>query len=523
MEINTINSLLRPESYPEPTASVRLVQTHISFIFITDDYAYKIKKPVDFGFLNFTTIDRRRFYCGEEVRLNRRLCPDVYLGVAELRETSSGASFCGEGRVIDYAVKMKRLPDELMLDRLLAEGKVTEQDIRRIAGAIARFHLKAERGETIDKFGGIVSIRRNWEENFQTAERFVGQSLSAEDLSLIKGYVGPFLAGNESLFAERVKNGFIRECDGDIHAENICLTDPVAIFDCIEFSEHFRYSDTAADIAFFLMDLDFHQRSGFAGAFLDEYRKVTGDRELLPLLDFYKLYRAFVRGKVESLKMVGAEVSDAERTDAAQKAERYFRLARGYILRKRISPALIITCGLMGSGKSAIASELAFELGVEIFSSDAIRKVLTKTPTGERRHDGYGMGIYTPEVNEEVYGALLAKSEETLKGGRSIIADATFRRRGDRGRFAFLAASLGVPFYIVHTFCPDSLAKERLDSRAPDPKVVSDGRWEIYQPQREEFEPPDDAEAKVIRLDTSNKMGDNIRTVLKSLGICNGE
>ena len=233
MDQRLLKSLLMPDAYPEPTKSVRLLQTHVSFLFITDNYVYKIKKPVDLGFLNFTSIDRRRFYCNEEVRLNRRLCPEIYLGVVEVLESASGATFRGEGKVIDYAVKMKRLPEERMLDRMLAEGKVSASDIRKIARTIAEFHLNAERGRTISRYGSITAIRRNWEENFRQIGEFVNISLAKKDLHMITLWVETFMARNQALFAERVSRGFIRDCDGDIHLENICLTSHVCIFDCI--------------------------------------------------------------------------------------------------------------------------------------------------------------------------------------------------------------------------------------------------------------------------------------------------
>jgi aminoglycoside phosphotransferase family enzyme/predicted kinase len=517
-----LKSLLKPGAYPEPTSSVRLVQTHVSFLFITDNFVYKIKKPVDFGFLNFTTIDHRRFYCNEEVRLNRRLCPDTYLGVLAVRETPSGATFCGDGEIIDYAVKMKRLPDERMLDRMLVEGRVTEHDIRKIARAIAGFHLAAERGGPIDEYGSVAGIMRNWEENFQQAGSFIGISLAEKDLEIIGQYVSTFISENEAIFAERVNLGFIRDCDGDIHLENICLTDPVCIFDCIEFNDRFRYTDTAADIAFFLMDLDFHGKSAFSHPFLDEYTALTGDRGLLPILDFYKTYRAFVRGKVESMKLTDPDIPDPEKTDAGYKARGYFRLARGYILRGKTPKSLVITCGLMGSGKSATASALAFELGTEIVSSDALRKELSKTAQERHGLDEYGAGIYSPAFDEATYEALLSRSESALRAGRGMIVDATFRRRGDRLRFADMATRNEVPFFIVHTFCPESVARERLIARQSKPGNLSDGRWELFPRQKEEFEAPGSGEGTLIFLDTSRPMMDNIDIILKAMGAFDG-
>lgn len=517
MEQRLLKSLLSTSAYQEPTSSVHLLQTHVSYLFITDHYVYKIKKPVDFGFLNFTTLDRRRFYCNEEVRLNSRLCPDIYLGVVEVREEAGVALFAGNGKIIDYAVKMKRLPAERMLDRLLADGAVTDADMRRVARTIAEFHLGAERGGEIDSYGSLESIRRNWEENFQQVADFINVTLTGRDLQIIREWFEGFMAGNGELFAERVAHGFIRDCDGDLHLENISLAEQVCIFDCIEFNYRFRYSDTAADIAFLLMDLDYHDQSHFAELFLNEYVAVTGDREIVRLLDFYKVYRAFVRGKVASFRLNDPAIPEPERQTARETASRYFRLARGYVLRRRLSPALFITCGLMGSGKSTVAAALARDLGLASTSSDAIRKELTSTPPRLHHRAGYGEGIYTPAITAATYQAMLTRAEAALRSGQGMIVDASFRSKGDRAMFHNLAGRIGVPFCIIHTSCPERTVRQRLDDRVLRPQEVSDGRWELFHRQKEGFEPPDAEEGRVIFVDTSRPIADTIDDILKGM------
>lgn len=522
MEQRLLKSLLKPDAYPEPTSAVRLLQTHVSFLFITDKFVYKIKKPVDFGFLNYTTVDRRHFYCNEEVRLNRRLCPDIYLGVVEVHESTSGATFCAEGDVIDYAVKMKRLPEERMLDRLLVDGKVTADDIRKIARTIAEFHNNAERGEAIATYGSIANIRRNCEENFRHMDEFVGISINKRDLTMIRSWVETFLTDKASLFTERATNGFIRDCDGDIHLENICLTDRVCIFDCIEFNDRFRYTDTAADIAFFLMDLDYHDSREFSAIFLNEYIAATGDREVTRVLDFYKVYRAVVRGKVESLKLLDPNMTEIEKNVAREKASSYLRLARDYIVRKKLLPTLIITCGLMGSGKSTTAAALASELGIETVSSDATRKEMVATRRHERRLNGYATGIYSKAFNDATYHELLARSEQALRDGQSILVDATFRRKQDRIRFREMAKRYAALFYVIYASCPEPLIKQRLDDRERNPAEISDGRWELFFQQKKEFEPLEGDEGKQICIDTSRPIHDNIDFILKVIGIDHG-
>ncbi len=519
MEHGVLKSLLNPSAYPEPTSSVNLVQTHISFLFMTDNYVYKVKKPVDFGFLNFLTLDRRRFYCNEEVRLNRRLCPDMYLGVVEVRESLGGATFYGEGKIIDYAVKMKRLPADRMLDRLLAQGMVSDGDIRNIAGTIAKFHLNADRGEDIDAYGQIGAICRNWEENFHQIVEFVDTTVQARDLRLFREWFHTFVEANEELFVERVSGGFIRDCDGDIHLENICLADKVYIFDCIDFNSRFRYSDTAADIAFFLMDLDFHRQSSFGRIFLDEYTATTGDHGITGVLDFYKIYRAMVRGKVESLKVRDRQISDEERNVARERASRYFRLAKGYICRSRLKHSMIITCGLMGSGKSTLAAELAFELGLETINSDLIRKELAGISPAIHILEGYKEGIYTPAASVATYREMLQRADVALGEGRSILVDAAFGRKDDRALFRALAERHGIPFYIIQVDCPENTIELRLRGRLQIPGEVSDGRWELFHRHKQEFAPPDQDEGRLIFIDTSKQLSDNIAIILKALEI----
>jgi aminoglycoside phosphotransferase family enzyme/predicted kinase len=519
MERKYLDALLDPAAYDETTSSVRLVQTHVSFLFITDNHVYKIKKPVDFGFLNFTTLDRRRFYCEEEVRLNRRLCPDMYLGVVELRESTGGVSFRGQGSVLEYAVKMKRLPAERMLDRLLEEGGVSGEEMRSIARTIADFHLRAERSGEIDAYGSVEVVLRNWEENFRQTADFVSETLEDRDLELIRDWVERFVGDHLALFERRVAEGFVRDCDGDMHGENICLTDRVYIFDCIEFNPRFRYSDTAADIAFLLMDVEYRGRRDLAEILLDEYLRVTGDTGMKGVLDFYLVYRAFVRGKVESFRLRDAQISGQEKDVARERAARHFRLARGYILRRRLNPGLTLFSGLMGAGKSTLARELSFQLGLDLVSSDVLRKEMAGLSSTARRRDGYNQGLYSAESTSATYDEMYRRAEEALKAGRGIIIDASFSRRSERLRFASLARAGGAPFTLFHAVCPEGVVKRRLESRTDDPFEPSDGRWELLSFQRRDFEPlapPDDA---WVEMDTSVPVGESIDRILRVLEV----
>ncbi len=513
-----IESLLEAAAYPEPTTRVSLIETHVSYIFLTDLYVYKVKKPVDFGFLDFTSCERRRFYCGEELRLNRRLCPGIYLGVVELRETPQGASFAPvAGAVIDWAVKMKRLPEERMLDHLLQKGAIGPEQMGEIAGVVAQFHGRAARGPQIDACGSVKAIRANWEENFRQAAPFQGETVSGADLALLRDWVERFLAGKRELLQARVEGGFIRECDGDLHLGNICLAERVYIFDCIEFNERFRYIDTAADIAFLLMDLEYAGRLDLCRPFLESYQNATGDRGLAALLGFYQANRAFVRGKVTSFRLREPELAPEQREEAAAAAARYFRLARGYALRDKLSPSLIVTCGLMGSGKSALARELGFQLGLVPERSDLVRKRLAGD--GNRGADAadYDGGIYAADYNQATYDALLQAAQRALAGGQSFLVDATFRRASDRAAFRELAARMRAGYFLIETRCPEALIRERLERRRLDPDEVSDGRWELFPRQRSEFEEPAPGESIVV--DSSQPLDDAVDRALAGMGL----
>lgn len=518
MEQRDLESLLRPEAYPDAPQTVHLKQTHISYLFLTDHFVYKIKKPVDFGFLNFSTIDRRRFYCHEEVRLNRRLAPDIYLGVVELRRADGGVAFTGSGQVVDYAVKMVRLPEERMMDRLLAAGEVQEETIRLIAGVVAAFHRDAERSTEIDRYGSIEAIRRSWDENFALAERFVGDTLSGQDLQRFREWVDLFLERHAALFEERIAREFIRDCDGDLHLENICLGEKVWIFDCIEFNPRFRYGDTAADIAFLLMDLEYHDRPDLAAAFLDEYVTAAADETCAPLVDFYKVYRAFVRGKVASLQLMDRAIPDGDREAARDRAIGYFRLARGYLLRQRLPSTMFLVGGLMGSGKSTLAQLLGRELGIPVLSSDRTRKELYHA-TASSRSAPFGTGLYTTEADRATYEALLERGTARLQQGQSVIIDATFRRKADRERFRRAAAEFGAGFRLVMTACPDELIRERLAAREGKMNEISDGRLELFDSHLAAFEQPDPDSEQFLCANTSGSIRQAVDDILKAVGI----
>ena len=326
-----VEALMTPEAYEEDPGSIELVQTHISFVFLTRDFAYKVKKAVNLGFLDFTTLEKRRFFCEKELKLNRRLCKDMYLEVVPINKSKSNRiRIKGEGETVEYAVKMKRIAQEKILSTLLEKNEVTEEIIGRLAKIIAEFHSKAKTNQSISEFGSLSMIETNWKENFDQTEEFVGKTISAKDFKLIRERTEAFMKSNVSLFEKRVAENRVRDCHGDIHSGNIFVSDRIYVFDAIEFNDRFRYSDVASDVAFLAMDLEFREREDLSDVLMRKYVEYSGDREGMSLLPFYKCYRAYVRGKVISFKLNDPNIHDQEKHLAQKEANAYFKLAACY-------------------------------------------------------------------------------------------------------------------------------------------------------------------------------------------------
>lgn len=323
-------ALLSPEAYPHRPERIEVLQTQMSLLFLTGDYVYKVKKSVDLGYLDYTTLEKRHHFCRQELELNRRLCPHAYLAVVPIVERGGKLYVEGQGRIVEYAVKMRQLPSERMMDVLLLQGKVTREMVVRVAERLESFHRQAETNSHIAAFGELVVVRQNWEENFLQTERYIGISIPRARYQRIKSYTDRFTQENAALFDRRVREGKIRDCHGDIHAAHICFLNGVCIYDCIEFNERFRYCDVASELAFLAMDLDHYQQSGLSRHLVDAYVKLSGDGEVLSLLNFYKCYRAYVRGKVESFKLDDPLIPEADKVRALEKAQGYFALAESY-------------------------------------------------------------------------------------------------------------------------------------------------------------------------------------------------
>ncbi|HQL89883.1 MAG TPA: AAA family ATPase [Syntrophales bacterium] len=512
-----VEAMSRPDFYPHRPPSVQLVQTHISFVFIAGDRVYKVKKAVDFGFLDFTTLDKRKHFCEEELRLNRRLAPDAYLEVAAIGEGAGGTPVLGGGRPVEYAVVMRKLPPERMLKRLLAEGKAGTETMDAIAAKVADFHRRAETGGRIDATGGIGTIRRNHDENFEQTARYIGLTIPRERYDFLRGWVNRFLERERPLFEKRVADHRIRDCHGDLHAEHICLADGIVIFDCIEFNERFRFGDVAAEAAFLAMDLDYNGYPDHARAFVEAYVRHSGDEEVRRLLDFYRCYYAYVRGKVTSFRLDDAHIGSADREAAARTASRYFDLAFAYAARPA-GKTLILVAGLMGTGKSVFARALAPLIGAPVVQTDAVRKEMLRIPTSEHRYEAFGEGIYSADISRRTYARALEIALEKLRTADAVILDGSYKSREERSRAFEAARRAGAAAILVECTCPEAVVEARLRARESAGGDVSDGRWEIFQAQKGDFERIDEipGESHLV-VDTTGEAEKSAVEVLERL------
>ena len=482
-----VQAMLDPSFYPHEVQRIELVETHISWVFLTGPYAYKVKKAVDFGFLDFTSLAKRRFFISEELRLNRRLSPEVYLGIVEIKEKGGRFSLEGEGETVEVALKMRELRRDWRLDLLLERKLLPSGAMELLGQKIALFHREALTDPYISSFGEPEKVMVNIKENFDQTEEFIDLTIPRNWYETLKEYSFAFLKDQRDLFYQRIRGGFIREGHGDLHTENIYWDgERLYILDCIEFNERFRYQDNASDVAFLTMDLEAKGFEEESWRFLNAYLETSGDFDLLKLLKFYKIYRAYVRGKIESFKIQMVE-------EARRRAQGYFELAFNYLKAKR-RPFLVATCGLIGSGKTTLAKELASKLGAVLVRSDSIRKLSLGLSPSEHRFEPFGEGIYSSEITERIYNLMMEIAGKVIKEYYPVILDGSFSKRWQRNLVKELSSELKIPYLFLYTKCPYELLLERLQKR----EDISDGRPEILDDQIKAFEIPDELPGEVL-------------------------
>jgi aminoglycoside phosphotransferase family enzyme/predicted kinase len=516
-----IDALSQPTAYPVPVRAVRVCQTHISVVFLTDDHAYKIKKPVNLGFLDFSTLEKRRFYCDEEVRLNRRLAPQVYLGVVPVTRTETGLAFEGSGTAVEWAVKMERLPEEATLLERLGHGDIGPDVIESLARKVAAFHAAAERGDHIAGFGRFEVVAGNARENFEQSANQVGTTLSPAVYARLRSATEATLARLRPLIESRAARGVPRDTHGDLHLDHVYLFPEKAppadlvIVDCIEFNERFRYADPVADMAFLVMDLRFHGWRELAESFAAAYFQASGDAEGRELPPFYTAYRAAVRGKVEGFELMEKEVPEAERSAALVRARAHWLLALGELEEPERRPGLVLVGGLPGAGKSTLARSLAERAYFRVIRTDLVRKELAGMAVQESVTTKFGEGIYTPSWTERTYAECLRRVESALFEGQRVLVDANFGKEAWRRAFLETAARLGVPGLFLHCRADPETTRRRLHGRRGD---ASDADWYVYQKATERWEAIGPRTRPALReIDTSGTTEQNLARAQEAL------
>ncbi|MCF8216532.1 MAG: AAA family ATPase [Chlorobium sp.] len=459
-----IEALSRADAYPHDTSNaIQVTETHISWVFLTGIYAYKIKKPVNLGFLDFTLLEQRLHYCREEVRLNRRLCPELYLDVVPVTAAEKAIAISGKGRIIDYAVKMMQFDRSLELGRLLADNKLTGTHIDSIIDTVTSFHRVIPAASIDSEYGRPEKLILPLLENFRHTAELVSGSAEQQMLDKLQAWVQKEHRQLINCFLERKRLGFIRHCHGDMHTGNMVWQhDRVLIFDCIEFSHALSMIDVISDIAFLFMDLRHGGQPMLAWRFLNGYLSGTGDYDGILLLRFYSLYRAMVRAKVTAIRY---EQEPDEQKKHSIREEHLSYVRQAFLCTIPEGAHLIITCGVSGSGKSTLASELAPVLQAIHIRSDVERKRLAGLDALEKSSQDPQKNIYTSLFTAKTYERLASIASVCLEAGYQVIIDATFLRENERMQFRKLAAKHGSPFTILHLHADEKLLLERINRR----------------------------------------------------------
>ena len=505
-----IQQMCQPGFYPHPVVEpIQLVQTHVSYVLLTGDYAYKVKKPVNFGFLDYSTLEKRHHFCQEELRLNQRGAGPLYLEVVAI--SAVGDSYGLEASApVEYAVKMVQFPQDTLLSALYDRGELTEALITDLATAVADFHMGAETSDYISTFGTVEQIRLAFDENYTQTEGYIGGPQTQAQFDETKAYTDAFFASQGSLFEQRVAQNWIRACHGDLHLNNLCRwQDQLYLFDCIEFNEPFRYVDVMYDVGFVVMDLLSKDCAALATVFLNHYVERTGDWAGLPLLPLYISRQAYVRAKVTSFLLNDPSVDEATKRSAEQTAAGYYRLAWSVCQPQR--GGVYLMAGLSGSGKSTTARQLASQINALHLRSDAVRKHLAGVPLDQRGDDS----LYTPAMTEQTYDRLLTLGLALAQAGYSVILDAKYDRQALRQHALEQIQAAGLPLTILHCTAPPAVLEARIRDRSGD---IADATVAVLQRQHmEPFTPTEQAWVRAI--DTTQAMPPQIAAIVGAQGV----
>jgi uncharacterized protein len=501
-----VAAMMDPGFYPKPPSEIIHKETHISHVFLAGDLVYKIKKAVRFSFLDYSSLDRRVRFLNEELRLNRRLAPSVYLAVMPITLEGSEWHLGGDGPAAEYVLVMRRLPERRMLPFLLETRQVTPAMMVELAEVLARFHAQAERVRLPDVSGYPKALALKWDNNLRELEPWVKAPSDVETIEALKDFGARFIHRQHDLLIQRAKQGSIRDVHGDLHCEHVCFApEGIQIFDCIEFDAEIRQCDLASEMAFLAMDLAVRGGEFAIKPLFARYLELLDDPKMPVLLPFYQSYRAVVRAKVHALR--AGEMN--------QDAARYLRFAARFAW-SPMKPFVVMISGLTGSGKSTLARELGARLGRLVVNSDVIRKAIAGS--SGRQVVPLNQGIYSPKMTERTYAKMAKEAEKQILEGEGAILDATFGQRAHRERIVRLAEKYRVPLVSVHCFASDEMTKKRLAEREAEGKDVSDGRWEIYAKQKAAFQPINEIPlANCLKLNTEVPVDELVRASEKFL------
>jgi aminoglycoside phosphotransferase family enzyme/predicted kinase len=515
-----ISALHNPALYPHPVDQITLLETHISSVLLAGDFAYKLKKPYDLGFLDFTTLPARKHYCEEELRLNRRFAPELYLEVVPISGTVYAPRLGGDGPAIEYAVKMRRFPAASLLTEVMARGELQPAQIDDLARDVADLHDRVAVAPPHSRFGTPESIHAHAAQNFAQIRPLLASDAQRDELNAVAHWTEESFRRLEPVFAQRQRNGFVREGHGDMHAGNMVVIDGrIRLFDCIEFNEAFRWIDVMSEVAFFVMDMVSHGRADIGYRFLNGYLEQTGDYAGLAVLRYYLVFRAVVRAKVAAMGGSQPDISENERLDAWQHYQHYMDLARRFYAADH--PLLIVMHGLSGSGKSTVAARLAEQLGAIRMRSDVERKRLFGLKPLDKSAAAIPGGIYTREATERTYGRLHAMAREVLAAGFPVVLDATYLKRLERDAAREIAREGRWPCVVLSCqAAPDEL-RRRVTHRFASGADAAEADLRVLEQQFQWVEEiTGDEGAVVLRTDAAWEMQDLIRRLNGALASC---
>ena len=515
-----VRALQNPAAYPHPAAAVTLLETHSAYVLLTGGFAYKIKKAINLGFLDFSSLEQRRFYCGEELRLNRRLAPELYLAVVPVGGTREAPRVgdreapAGQAECLEYAVKMLEFPQSALFDRRLSAGALLPVEIDALADRVAGFHAQAARAGPGDDYGLPAAVWAPVAENFAQLRVGLDNSRDLDLLDTLESWSSDEYRRREALLTLRQRNGFVRECHGDLHLGNIVrLHGMPQLFDCIEFNANLRWIDVLSEVAFLVMDLEERGRADYAHRLLDRYLEATGDYAGLPVLPFYRVYRALVRAKVAGIRAT-QEAPQAAQQAGATRAQ-YLQCARRAT--RPLTPRLLLMHGVSGSGKTWVSQALLERLGALRLRSDIERKRLCGLPALARSGSAIDRGLYDPDATRATYLRLVQLAQMILQAGFPVIIDAASLKYWQRKIFRSLAEALHVPFRMISCHAAETTLAQRLLARERAGADASDAGIAILRHQQQRSDPLSPAEqSESIRFDSEH---DSVAHIFQQMGV----